>query len=324
MPDEEPRDFLIDFNNRIKEFRDRGQHGSVDAYSPVLAKLKGYTIQVLGTDKLLYKELTVAYLRGFDTYLVKTHGNGVNTVTKNLGYIRTVLYIAIKEGRFAQDRNPFFSISLKSEKAEKPKLTIEEIWMLEDLELGEGLLNDVRNYFVFAFYAAGMRVSDVIFFSGKGLEREGDAWRLSYLMIKTGQAAYPMVLVEPALKILRSYGWPEKRPDEYVFPIVPAGVKHDSSEGFKLRKNATAEFNRALKKVGKLAGITTPITTHMARHSWTHHLDRSNIPVQRISDTLSHGDLKTTQAYLKKVRSAKVDEQLTSILDRTYPLDQEG
>ena len=63
-------------------------------------------------------------------------------------------------------------------------------------------------------------------------------------------------------------------------------------------------------------GVSATDPTHMARHSWTYHLDRNNIPVQRISDTLSHGDIKTTQAYLKKVRSVEVDDQLMGILKR--------
>ena len=315
-PEPDAHDFLEDFERRIQEFRDRGQHGSVDAYSPVFSKLRDYTYQRTGRRELPYEELTVSFLRGFDTYLVKTHGNSVNTVTKNLGYVRSVLYIAIREGRFPQDRNPFFNMTLKSQRAEKAKLTIEEIWALEDTEFNDSPLNDARNYFVFAFYAAGMRVSDVIFLSGSDVERVGDAWRLSYTMIKTGKASYPMILVPAAEKILRYYGWPGTRPDEYIFPIMPAEIQPGTREGFVARKRATATLNRLLKEVGRQSGIHTPITTHMARHSWTYHLDRNNIPVQRISDTLAHEDLKTTQAYVKKVRSSEVDDELTKILAR--------
>lgn len=309
-------DFLIDFENRIQELRDRGKHGSVDAYSPVLAKLRGYVKQSLNKNVLPHIELTVSFLRGFETHLIQTHGNGVNTVSKNLGYIRSVLYIAIKEGRFSQDKNPFFNMSLKSRRAEKAKLTIEEIWTLEDAELPPGIQTDARNYFVFAFYAAGMRVSDVIFLKGGDIEAINGQFRLSYTMIKTGQVAYPMVLNSAAQRILRQYGWPATKPDEFIFPAMPAGMVADSKEGFNTRKKITAVLNKTLKTVGKKAGIETPITTHMARHSWTYHLDRNNIPVQRISDTLSHGDLKTTQAYVKKVRTAEVDDQLTRILER--------
>lgn len=309
-------DFLADFERRIQEFIDRGQHGSVDAYSPVLAKLRAYVKETLKKSVLPHEDLTVSFLRGFETHLIQKHGNGVNTVSKNLGYIRSVLYIAIREGRFSQDKNPFFNISLKSRRAEKSKLTIEEIWKLEDAKLPPGIQTDARNYFVFAFYAAGMRVSDVIFLKGGDIEVIAGQYRLSYTMIKTGQVAYPMVLNAAAQRILHQYGWPNTKTDEFIFPAMPAGVVPDSQEGFNTRKKITALLNKTLKTVGKKAGIDTPITTHMARHSWTYHLDRNNIPVQRISDTLSHGDLKTTQAYVKKVRTVEVDDQLTKILER--------
>ena len=97
---------------------------------------------------------------------------------------------------------------------------------------------------------------------------------------------------------------------------MPADIRPETSEGFSRRKLVTATLNRLLKEVGRRCGIQTPITTHMARHSWTYHLDRNNVPVQRISDTLAHVDLKTTQAYVKKIRSRKVDDELTSILAR--------
>ncbi len=310
-------DFLEDFQRRIEEFVDRGQFGSVDAYKPVLAKLSDYTLRKTGRRSLAYDELTVNFLRGFDTYLVKVHGNGVSTVTKNLGYIRSVLYIAIREGRFPQDKNPFFQMTLKTTKAKREKLTIEEIWAIEDADLGTGLMNDVRNYFVFAFYAAGMRVSDVIFLSGSDIERVGSNWRLSYTMIKTGRAAYPMILTRSAERILRQYGWPGVAAEKYIFPILDKGVKYGTDEAFRVRKRKTALLNKYLKVIGKECGIQTPITTHMARHSWTHHLDRNNIPLQRISDTLAHQDFKTTQAYVKTVRSSQVDEELTRILERS-------
>lgn len=311
-------DFLEDFRSRIEEFRERGQHGSVDAYTPVLAKLTSYCGVALGKEKLPYRELTVSFLRGFETYLISEHGNSTNTISKNLGYIRTVLYAAIREGRFPQDKNPFFNLSLRKKKAEKAKLTFEEICELEDANLS-GKTADVRNYFVFAFHAAGMRISDVLFLQGKDIELVEGEHRLSYRMLKTGEVAYPMVLSEAALRILRLYGWPEKGKNEYIFPEIPAGVTPTSEAGFKARKRVTAKINKLLKRAGKSAGIETPITTHMARHSWTYHLDRNNIPVQRISDTLTHGDIKTTQAYVKKVRSVEVDRQLLSILERAAP-----
>ncbi len=69
--DTETHDFLVDFQNRIQEFRDRGQHGSVDAYTPVLAKLKDYTLLANRSTVLHYDDLTVLTLLRFSGQLIK-------------------------------------------------------------------------------------------------------------------------------------------------------------------------------------------------------------------------------------------------------------
>ena len=310
-------DFLEYFQKRIDEFRDRGQHGSVDAYKPVLAKLRDYTQRTTHRSTLPFDELTVVFLRGFHTYLVKVHGNGQNTISKNLGYIRTVLYIAIREGLFPQEKNPFFQLTLKTKRAKSSRLTIEEIWRLEDLELGPGLLNDVRNYFIFAFYAAGMRVSDVIQLVGDHIRQVRGIYRIEYTMTKTADPSFSMPLMGKAEEILRFYGWPDVARDEYIFPIMPQHVRRGTEEAFRERKKKTALLNKYLKELAAICEIDTRLTTHVARHSWAAFMDDNNLPVQRIQQTLSHKDAKTTQVYLHSLRSGMFDDELIRVLTRT-------
>ncbi len=309
-------DFLSYFENRIAEFRDRGQHGSVDAYKPVLAKLRDYTKRTTHGSTLAFDELTVAFLRGFHTYLRKVHDNGQNTITKNLGYIRTVLYTAIREGLFPQEKNPFFQLRLNSKRASSSRLTIEEIWRLEDLVLEPGLLNDVRNYFIFAFYAAGMRISDVIQLVGDHIRLVGGIYRIEYTMAKTSDPSFSMPLLPKAEEILRFYGWPNVSREEYVFPIMPQHIRRGTEEAFMERKRKTALLNKYLKELAKLCDIDIRLTTHVARHSWAAYMDDNNLPIQRIQQTLSHKDTKTTQVYLHSLRSGMFDEELIRVLKR--------
>ncbi len=309
-------DFLEYFQKRIDEFRDRGQHGSVDAYKPVLAKLRDYTKRTSRRSTLTFDELSVVFLRGFHTYLMKVHGNGQNTVTKNLGYLRSVLYIAIREGLFPQEKNPFFQIRLKTKRAKSNRLTIEQIWKLEDLELEQGLLNDVRNYFIFAFYAAGMRVSDVTQLVGDHIRTVDSVHRIEYTMTKTSDPSFSMPLLGKAEQILRFYGWPDKGREEYIFPIMPQHILRGTEEAFKERKRKTALLNKYLKKLANLTDIDIRLTTHVARHSWAAFMDESNLPIQRIQQTLSHKDARTTQVYLHSLRSGMFDDELIRVLTR--------
>ncbi|MCZ6780847.1 MAG: phage integrase SAM-like domain and Arm DNA-binding domain-containing protein, partial [Nitrospirae bacterium] len=160
--EEQAGDFLAYCVNLLSVFERRGQIATHRVYRTAVRKLRDYVRPHRGWSELPFDEITVPLMRGFQTYLIEEVGNKPNTVHKNVTSIRTLLYYAIKDGLFPQERNPFFQITLRKEKVQKDKLDIEEIEALEALELEpETLIWHVRNWFLFAFYAGGMRFSDV-------------------------------------------------------------------------------------------------------------------------------------------------------------------
>ena len=63
-------------------------------------------------------------------------------------------------------------------------------------------------------------------------------------------------------------------------------------------------------------GIETALTTHVARHALSHHLDRNGFDLGKIQDVLKHGDRSTTEVYLKRMRAGSLDDDLRMALDR--------
>ena len=53
-----------------------------------------------------------------------------------------------------------------------------------------------------------------------------------------------------------------------------------------------------MKKIGQHLEIDIPLTTYVARHSFATILKRSGAPIEFISESLGHQDLKTTENYL--------------------------
>jgi site-specific recombinase XerD len=53
-----------------------------------------------------------------------------------------------------------------------------------------------------------------------------------------------------------------------------------------------------MKKIGTILGFDTKLTTYSARHSFATVLKRSGAPIEFISESLGHKDLKTTENYL--------------------------
>ena len=53
-----------------------------------------------------------------------------------------------------------------------------------------------------------------------------------------------------------------------------------------------------MKRIGKGLGIDSKLTTYSARHSFATVLKRSGAPIEFISESLGHADLRTTETYL--------------------------
>jgi site-specific recombinase XerD len=311
-------DFLAYYESKLEVYRDRRQWGTFEAYRVALNKLRDYTRRSTGRTKLEFHQLTVPFIEGFRTYLISHCGNSKNTVHKNLGSIRAILYAAIREGRFPQEKNPFFQIRMEKGKRTKNKsIDIEDVWKIEDAELGEGRINDVRNCFLFAFYNAGMRVSDVLQLQGRDIVQRRGVWRVEYEMEKTGVESFSMPLLPTPERILRYYGWPDVESDQYIFPFLPQHLLRGTRETFDYIKKKTSLLNKYLKKIQEACGIETRLTTHVARHALSHQLDRTGFDLGAIQDVLKHGDRSTTEVYIRRMRAGRFDEKLISALERS-------
>jgi len=311
-------DFFDFYESQLDAYRKRRQWATFEVYRTALKKLREYAQRSTGRARLDFDQLTVSFLEGFRTYLIGHCGNGKNTVHKSLASIRTILYTAIREGRFPQENNPFFQIRLEREKRTKNKsIDIEDIWKIEDAQLGEGRINDVRNCFLFGFYNAGMRVSDVIQLQGRDIVQRRGVWRVEYEMEKTGVESFSMPLLRTPERILQSHGWPDVEADQYIFPFLPQHLQRGTRETFEFIKKKTSLINKYLKMIQAKCEIETHLTTHVARHALSHQLDRFGFDLGKIQDVLRHGDRSTTEVYIQRMRAGRFDEDLISVLERS-------
>ena len=251
-------------------------------------------------------DVTVDLLRGFQTYLIEKAGNSPNTVHKRLRTIRTLLYHAIRDGRFPQEKNPFFQIKLKKEKVIKQRLDISEIHHIEQLDLEEGtLIWHVRNWFLFSFYAGGIRFSDVCLLKWDHIKNG----RLSYKMKKTREGS-STILVPQALEIITTYRQSSTVSDDYVFPILKGYKTYPELEMHNSISSWNALVNKYLKKIQKKAGIRTSLSFHLARHSLADYLRRKGWSVYDISKILAHSNVIVTERYLKGFDKDDLDNKM--------------
>lgn len=281
------------------EYNDRGQIATAKSIRSAVKRLAEY----LGRDTLPMDAIDVSLIRGFQTHLI-AGGRKRNTVSKILAKIRTVLYRAIRDGQFSQERNPFFRVSLETERVRKRRLSIDEIQAIESLELDpDSLTARVRDYFLFAFFAGGMRISDVATLRHEHIQGE----RIAYRMKKTGEETSIPVLPQ-ARAILDRY--PRRPRSAYVFPMLD---RYDTSTPEGLHRaisSQTALVNKYLQKIAAAAGIDRRITTHLARHSLADYLRRLDWSIYDISKLLNHASIRETEKYLAGFDSDDLDSKL--------------
>lgn len=287
----------------IQQLKRNNNIGNYKKYKSLIEKLKKYT----KNEDLTFQELDVKFLKDFQSHIL-SEGNVQSTIHGNLKTIRAILYRAIDEGIMEQSKNPFFSFKMMLGKINKERLNEEEIKTIEALKLPEGkLIWHVRNAFMFAFYTAGMRASDIIMLKWANIQTD----RLIYQMHKTGKV-HSLKLTDQAKKILLYYG--PKEPDKYIFPFFSPDVNYNDPMFLYNQLSAkTALINKYLKTIATKAEINKKISTHTARHSFADIARKKTNNLYNLSKTLGHSNLKTTENYIASFDEEAVDKTLDDI-----------
>ncbi len=295
------------FEGFIQRLRSKGgrAHWEVKKYSSTLSKLRS----ALGRE-LAWAEVGRASLDRFERYCRETKGNSPNTVRKELTRLRRVYKEAIRDGEIEPAVDPFLTYEKpKGERVERRKLPLADIEKLAALGPAEGVADGsveavARDAFVFSFYAGGMRFGDV----ARLKAAEVGGGRAEYRMLKTG-TVMSVPLPPPAVAIAEQYAEGADQRGGHLFPLLQAG---DERDGVHLRKRISsrnAQANAALKRLAKAAGIASEgLSFHVARHSFADHARQHSGDLYAISKSLGHGNLQTTETYLKSFDRDAVDK----------------
>ena len=95
---------------------------------------------------------------------------------------------------------------------------------------------------------------------------------------------------------------------DYLFPIL---------ERYTYR-SFLSSYNRALKALGKLAGISTPLSSYLARHSWASLANERNISLPVIAAALGHSNTRTTLFYISEIDNQVVARENKKLLDGLF------
>ena len=337
---EKSASFLAYARQRTEEIYNAGGIRNWKKYNGFCNKLEVYQTDKNGHLRdLTFAEITPAYLAKFEDYLHTLHNEREpekmlhpNTIQVVLNIFRTLVKKAIEvEGLMKPDKNPFLTFKYKGVKTIKDKLDIEEIKKIESLELSEGsLIWNCRNYFLFSFYCAGIRVGDLIQLRWGNITSDS---RICYEMGKNHKIR-DLKLVSQARNILIHYYKEDAKPSDYIFPMLDSNAmwaKATTQEEkdvmpaelkkvlFSQISAKTALINKELKKIAALAGIDKKISFHVSRHSFAKVAKQKGVDNSKVKELLAHSSLKITEGYMGNFDTAENDKALENIFEDTKP-----
>jgi integrase len=284
-----------------------GKYNRVSAEQPRINRFKEF----LNNEDIAFQEITVSLLARYQAYLKSTRTIVERTVVNHLVIIRSIFNQAIKSDDVDSKYYPFGKdkTRIKFPDSIKIGLTKEEVIILEELVLDlDSYFNHVRNLWLFSFYFAGMRISDVLRLRWSDFKDD----RLFYSMGKNLKSG-SLKVAEKALKILSNYKNDKKRDDDFIFPELK--ILENLNDTFEVQKkisNAVKRIDENLKKVGKQAKINKILTMHIARHTFG-NISGDKISIQMLQKLYRHTSITTTISYQANFIHKDADDALDAV-----------
>ncbi len=301
--------FFLHADNYLENFKTAGKY---NRYHPDQSRIKKFR-EFLSDSDISFQEITVPLLTKFKAWLKGKHKSADRSVVNHLIIIRTIFNLGIKGGIIDTKFYPFGKdkIQIKLPDSLKIGLSREEVKRIEELELDQNsYTNHCRNLWLFSFYFAGMRVSDVLRLRWTDIQDD----RLNYQMGKNSKTG-SLKASEKALAILSQYLSKKKVLDDLVFPEL-IGVS-DFKNTFEVQRKisyAVKRIDKHLYKIAKLASIEKKLTMHISRHTFG-NISGDTISIQMLQKLYRHSSITTTIGYQANFIHKDADDALDAVLN---------
>lgn len=302
-----------------------GRTGNAIVYNDLRNQLAKFILSEYNAKDISFERVTVAFCNQWEDALRAT-GAEDTTLSNRFRTLRAVLNKAIANGVTKAEYYPFartvaekhkFSVGKFDVSTVKRAISRDELRRLEALDTPNDRHRLAKDVFLFSFYCGGINYVDLAQLRWRdlsGTDEEGQPQRLNYVRQKTG-GKFSLRLLAPASAIVMTY-----RPftfassDSYIFPILDRH-KHQTSTQVKNRLHKVlGQVNRDLKTLGEQAGIASPLTTYVARHSMATTLKMGGASMAVISQAMGHKSEAVTAVYLDSFASELIDTTFEKLL----------
>lgn len=288
---------VLDFGRAvIAQMKSAGKVGNARVYQTMLNSINTF----LDAKDVPFKKITYKWLKQYEAwYLGK--GNSLNGLSVHIRTLRALYNRAVKEYPELKEVYPFDKYSIKHEKTRKRAISVEDIEKLKVLKPSQLTTRQKRakDYFFMSFYLMGASFIDLAFLRISDMQNG----RVEYRRRKTGQL-HSIKVTPPLQKLLDKY-IKKKVGDSYILNVIKGETEE---QRYTAARDELRRYNRSLKELAEFAGLSSPLTSYTARHSYATIAKYKGVPTAVISEALGHKSEQVTQVYLDNFDKGVLDK----------------
>ena len=292
---------------------EQGSTKTAKNYRTTIAKLQTFMQNKEESPPVRLCDIDNEWVQRFNDWLNTLHPEAPGTVGFYIRNFKAMYNRAVRqeEVTFPESGYPFGQTSVREAPPFKRALPRETVQHLGDKSLYEQLTPVHRqslDLFLFMFFSQGINFQDLYSLT---YEQEGLPGYIIYVRSKTGVQLKVKLSAEMKTILCR-----HRSPDSpWLFPFLHER-RRNSRTGKPLdADSALKRTNRHLKHIGRKIGIDISLTTYVSRHTFATLMLESGAAVELISQLLGHTSIRTTQIYLSKLSTRKIDQATEKMLD---------
>ncbi|KGO02230.1 integrase [Porphyromonas gulae] len=272
-----------------RESKSEGTYGSNRSSSKQLNTF----VQSRGEEDMPLAAITMGFFDDYRFYL-KKEGYAPATINKHLCWLSRLMYRAVSQGTICF--NPFEGVKYETVERKPRFLSKGDVAKLLAFPLQDEGAELSRRMFLFSVFT-GLAFADLQSLRVSQIETNSDGKRYIRKARQKTEVESLIPLHPIAEQILLLYLKEEDdSSDHKVFPNT-------------ITKN---QLIAHLKAIGLACGIRTPLTWHVARHSFGTLTLEAGIPMESIAKMMGHASISSTQIYAQ-ITDQKIAKDMSNV-----------
>lgn len=290
--------------------------GTIDSYKTAINHVTTYCKNIRITD------LTITFIQSFISYLNKSVGiTSDTTINIYLRSLRAIYNYAQTKLDLDPKNNPFGKNKIKIQSNTNVKKAIDENTFQKFLSYKPTNKKEefAHDMFLLSFGLIGMNIADILSIRNRDIDKNTLRYYRKKTRNRTEKLEPIRIEIEsPTMKLIKKYGFVNpSNPNDYIFPFLNTNMS--SKQELRKRKDITKHINKSLDEICQKLKIEK-FTTYAARHTIATMLMNAGTPVEVISKSLGHKNVKITNDYLSELsneNAKKVGKKVSSFLTIT-------